>query len=69
MTAAALLTPAQVAEQLQVSEWLVKQELGRKNLRGIKTKAGWRVDQADLDTYIDAQANVARVKRPATSTT
>lgn len=60
-----LLTPADVALILKASERFVKDELRRKNLRGIKTAAGWRVDEADLDTYIDAKANVSRVRRSA----
>lgn len=60
---AALLTPADAAIRLACSERLVKDELRRKNLRGIKTPAGWRIDEADLQTYIDAKANVAKVRR------
>jgi len=58
-----LLTPADVALILKASERFVKDELRRKNLRGIKTNAGWRVTEEDLDTYLDAKANVSRVRR------
>jgi hypothetical protein len=58
-----LLTVPQVALILQSSERFVLDELRRKNLRGSKTAAGWRVAEDDLDTYIDAKANVARVRR------
>lgn len=65
MSAAALLTPAEAAEILVCSERMVKDELRRKNLRGIKTSAGWRIDRDDLQVYIDAHANVAKVRRSA----
>lgn len=70
-----LLTVKQVADILQTSEQHVRQELNRKNLRGVKLahKADplrskrnggtWRVDMADLQTYIDANANVSRVRK------
>lgn len=60
---AALLSPTDAAILLNCSERLIKDELRRKNLRGIKTPAGWRIDPADLETYKDAKANVARVRR------
>lgn len=60
-----LLTVADVALVLQVSERFVLDELRRKNLRGSKTGAGWRIAEADVDTYVDAKANVSRVRRSA----
>ena len=60
---APLLTVPQVALILQASDRFVLDELRRKNLRGSKTGAGWRVAEADLDTYLDAKANVSRVRR------
>lgn len=60
-----LLRPDEAALLLNVSERLIKDELRRKNLRGIKTKAGWRIERADLETYKNAQANVTRVGRSA----
>ena len=60
-----LLTVAEVAERLRTSEAFVLRELRRKNLRGSKTGAGWRITEADLQTYLDAKANVSRVRRPA----
>ena len=58
-----LLKPEDVALILQVNPEFVLRELRRKNLRGIKTAAGWRIDEGDLDTYLDAKANVSRVRR------
>lgn len=58
-----LLTPAQVAARLDVSANFVKAELRRKNLRGSLLPAGWRVASEDVDTYIEAHMNVAKVRR------
>jgi excisionase family DNA binding protein len=58
-----LMTVAEVALILKASERFVTDELRRKNLRGSKTGAGWRISDADLDTYLDAKANVSRVRR------
>lgn len=61
-----LLTAVQVAERLQSSPAYVLRELRRKNLRGSNLKGiGWRVSEADLQTYLDAKANVSKVRRSA----
>lgn len=61
------LTSADVAEALSTSERYVLDELRRKNLRGTKLggKLGWRVTEDDLAAYLEAKANVSRVRRPA----
>lgn len=56
------LTVAEVAEELKCDRRFVLQELKQKRLRGSKFTIGWRITQADLDTYIDAHANVSRVR-------
>ena len=61
---ATLLTIPQVAERLQSSERFVYDEIRRKNLRASKVN-GWRIAEDDLETYIDAKANVSRVRRTA----
>ena len=63
----ALLTVADVAARLVASERFVADELRRKHLRGTKLpgKAGWRVSEDDLQRYIDARANLAKVRRSA----
>lgn len=61
---AQMLTVPEVAEVLRCSERFVLDELRRKNLRGTKAP-GWRVSVTDLDVYIDAKANVAKVRRSA----
>lgn len=63
----ALLTVADAAAELRCSQRFVLDELRRKNLRGSKLKgqAGWRIDPADIRTYLDAHANVTRVRRSA----
>lgn len=60
-----LLTVPEVAGRMKCSERFVLDELRRKNLRGSRLGAGWRVDEADLDTYIQAKANVRPVGRKA----
>lgn len=60
-----LLTPPEVAERLKCSDRFVLDELRRKNLRGSKTGAGWRVSEADVDVYIEAHMNVSKVRRVA----
>lgn len=60
------LTVSEVALRIKASERFVKDELRRKNLRGSKPGGlGWRISEADLQTYIDATANVSRVRRSA----
>lgn len=60
-----LLTVVEVAERLRLSAYFVKDELKRKNLRGSKIGREWRVSEDDLDTYINAKANVSRSRRSA----
>ncbi len=62
--AANYLTVAQVAERLAVSERFVHDELRRKQLRGSKLPGnlGWRISEADLTRYIDARANLSKVR-------
>lgn len=59
-----LLTVPEVAERLKASTRYVLDEIRRKNLRASKLN-GWRVSEADLQTYIDAKANVVKVRRSA----
>lgn len=59
-----MLTVPEVAETLRCSERFVLDELRRKRLRGTKTP-GWRISEVDLDIYIDAKANVTKVRRSA----
>jgi excisionase family DNA binding protein len=63
----ALLSVADVADRLGVSTRLVHDELRRKRLRGSKLpgKAGWRISEDDLARYIDARANLSKVRRSA----
>lgn len=62
-----LLTAVQVADRLQSSPAFVLRELRRKNLRGanLGPGIGWRVTEADLQVYLDAKANVSKVRRSA----
>ena len=61
-----LLTVAEVAERLQVSEYTVREWLRTGRLRGHRlggTKLGWRVRPSDLAQFIDATVN-DRSQRP-----
>lgn len=59
----ALLTVPEVAEKLRKSERFVLDELRRKNLRGARFGGAWHVVDSDLETYIEAHANVRAVDR------
>lgn len=58
-----LLTVSEVSERLKCSDRFVLDELRRKNLRGSKVAGGWRVNEADVDVYVEAHANVRSVRR------
>lgn len=60
-----LLTVPEVAERLKCSDRFVLDELRRKNLRGSKVAASWRVSEVDVDIYIAAHANVRKVRTTA----
>ena len=53
-----MLTTAQVAEKLQVSEATVLDMRERGDLRGVRIQRRWRFSQAELRRYVD------RVDRP-----
>ncbi len=53
-----LLTPPQVARQLQVNERTVTQWLRRGHLRGFKIGKEWRVSERDLENFLEQSANV-----------
>lgn len=59
------LTVADVAQEIGVSARYLHDELRRRNLRGTKLpgRAGWRIAPEDLDTYMQAKANVSKVRR------
>jgi excisionase family DNA binding protein len=57
-----ILTTAEVAERLRVTEWTVRQWLLAGKLRGSRPggrRAGWRVRESDLERYLDQTANRA----------
>lgn len=60
-----LLTTADAADRLGMSTRFVKDELRRKRLRGFKYGGEWRIDPDDLETYIQAHANVRPVRKAA----
>lgn len=53
-----LLTPAQVAQRLQVNERTVTQWLRKGHLRGFKIGKEWRISLADLEAFLEDAANV-----------
>ena len=55
-----LLTPAQIAEALQLNESTITRWLRKGRLRGFKVGKDWRVSPADLDAFLEEQANVPR---------
>ncbi len=52
-----LLTPAQVAERLQVHERTVTRWLRDGYVRGFKLGKEWRIAPADLNAFIEKNAN------------
>lgn len=60
------LTVREVAVELRCeSTRPVLEALRTKRLRGTKPNGQWLVTPDDLQTYIDAHANVSKVRRPA----
>lgn len=57
------LTTDEAAAELRLSRRFVADELRRKNLRGILVGGQWRIDPADLETYLASRANVRPVRR------
>ncbi len=58
MTEPQLLTPAQIAEALQLTESTITRWLRNGRLRGFKVGKDWRVSKADLDAFLEEQANI-----------
>lgn len=65
MTAPAYLTVKQAAALLGSSEAFILRELRRKNLRGAKIGAGWRLTATDVEKYVEAHMNVSKVRGAA----
>ena len=55
-----LLTPAQVAERLQVSPFTVMGWLRRGKLKGLKAGKFWRIAEEDLKGFLESRASEAR---------
>ncbi len=55
-----LLTPAQIAEALQLNESTITRWLRKGRLRGFKVGKDWRVSTADLDAFLEEKATVPR---------
>ena len=52
-----LLTPAQVAERLQIHERTVTRWLRDGYMRGFKLGKEWRIAPGDLDSFMEQHAN------------
>ncbi len=52
-----LLTPAQVADRLQIHERTVTRWLRDGYLRGFKLGKEWRIGPADLSAFMEKHAN------------
>ena len=52
-----LLTPAQVAERIQIQERTVTRWLRQGYLSGYKLGKEWRIAPDDLETFLDGHAN------------
>ncbi len=53
-----LLTPTDVANSLQVNERTVTKWLRRGHLLGFKIGIEWRISPDDLQTFLEASANM-----------
>lgn len=58
-----LLTVPEVAAKLRKSNEFVLRELRRKNLRGARFGGAWHVSEESVIAYIEAHANVTKVRR------
>lgn len=63
MTTPTRLTVSEVADELRCSERHVNDEIRRLNLRATKVGGRWLIDPDDISAYVDAKANVSRVRR------
>lgn len=63
------LTPAQVAERLQVQERTVTRWLRQSYLRGYKLNKEWRIAASDLLAFIERHANGTRPPQASPPTT
>jgi len=52
-----LLTPAQVADRLQIHERTVTRWLRDNYLRGFKLGKEWRIAPTDLSAFMDSHSN------------
>jgi len=53
-----LLTVRQVAQRFQVAEKTIRRWIARGTLRAVKTTAGWRVRQSEVERLLQDQATV-----------
>ena len=63
MTQNRLLTSAQVAASLQISEQTVIRWLRQGQLRGFRLGAKWWVSATEFNAFLEARANLPPVRR------
>lgn len=52
-----LLTVSQVAERLSFNPYTVRDLLRRGELKGSKILSTWRVQESDLDDFVESRSN------------
>jgi putative molybdopterin biosynthesis protein len=57
-----LLTPEQVAERLQISRWTVMDALRAGRLKGRKIGKFWRIEELDLEAFIQGTVAASPVR-------
>ncbi len=65
MTEPKMLTSAQNADALQLTESTITRWLRNGRLRGFKVGKDWRVSTIDFDAFLEEQANIP-AKSPST---
>lgn len=60
-----LLTPAQVADQLSLSIGAVTRALREGRIPGYKLLGVWRINAAELESWIDSQRVPSRQSEPS----
>ncbi len=58
MAVGTLLTPAEIAERLQVTERTITGWLRQGRLRGFKIGKEWRIAETDFDAFLEGKANL-----------
>lgn len=60
-----MLTPAEVADRLALSKGAVTRALRENRIPGYKVLGVWRIDDAELEDWIESQRVPSRQSEPA----